>query len=363
MKTPAPQRAAGRKKLAAAGQALSDGTAPIPDLAYLRKAIRAKGRVDPAKWPALKALIVKRARELKATNAPGVKGTWAFQAANDTAAVELTGPGGWSHGWIKTGTPEADHHVAEAKKADSEGRHADAINHLGAAISHTTDKSAAFHLSELKKEMAAKAMGVPYKAKPLPKRLHKMANDKEAVDLAVTARAMMPVRGGGDVQLARAGGKITATHKGSGRKIGTIAPSGKGWAGTHADGTATGGSGSQQGALTGLVAYHNARARRSPAQQDGTGDAAGAKAYAGGGDAVDLAGSLPVTTPASSSMDGPRVTSMGAGKPEADVSTAGLSPYGLAVYKKFIAKKMKPAVALAFAKRADAMHDKAAKAA
>jgi hypothetical protein len=267
VKTPAPQRAAGRKKLAAAGMALSDGTAPIPDVAYLRKAIRAKGRVDPAKWPALKKLIVKRARELKATNAPGVKGTWAFQAAND----------------------------------------------------------------------------------------------KEAVDLAVTARAMMPVRGGGDVQLARAGGKITAVHKGSGRKIGTIAPSGKGWAGTHADGTATGGSGSQQGALTGLIGYHNARARRSPAQQDSTADAGGAKAYAGDAGAVDLAGALPVTTPASSSMDGPRVTSTGAGKPAAaDVSTAGLSPYGLAVYKKFIAKKMKPAVALAFAKRADAMHAKAA---
>jgi hypothetical protein len=270
MKTPAPERAAGRKKLAAKGQALPGGTAPVPDLAYLRKAIRAKGRVDPAKWPALKKLIVKRAKQLKATNAPGVKGTWPFQGANTT----------------------------------------------------------------------------------------------EAVDLAVMPRAMMPVRGGGDVQLARDGGKITATHKGSGRKIGVLAPAGKGWAGTHADGTPTGGSGSQQGALTGLIAYHNARARRQPAQQDTA--AAGAKTYANSSAAVDLAGSLPYTSNASST-DGPRVTTMGGGgagkqvKPAAAASPAGLSPYAAALYKKFIAKKMKPAVALAFARRADAMHAKAAK--
>jgi hypothetical protein len=89
VKTPAPQRAAGRRKLAAEGQALAGGTAPIPDLAYLKKAIRAKGRVDPAKWPALKALIVRRAKQLKATDAPGVKGTWAFQGAGDGEAIEM----------------------------------------------------------------------------------------------------------------------------------------------------------------------------------------------------------------------------------------------------------------------------------
>ncbi len=90
MKTPAPQRAAGRKALAAKGQALADGSEPVPDVAYLKKAIRSVGRLDPSKRPALAALIRKRARELKATNAPGVKGTWAFQGAgDDTEAVEL----------------------------------------------------------------------------------------------------------------------------------------------------------------------------------------------------------------------------------------------------------------------------------
>jgi hypothetical protein len=426
VKTPAPQRAAGRKKLAAAGQALSDGTAPIPNVAYLKKAIRAKGRVDPSKWPALKALIVKRARQLKATNAPGVKGTWAFQAANDGDAIELVGPKGYEHGWIKVGGG-ADKHIALAKKADAEGRHADAINHLGAAINATTDKSAAFHLTELKKEMAARAMGVPYKAKPRPKRLHAPAgdaekaksdfdwpksgpgtwtarsnaytitrgadgyvvrdgsgrqiatkktlkaaqasvqthaNDSEAIDLA-TPRRMPVVRGAADVQLSRTGpGAITAQHKSSGMKIGTITPQGKGYAGKHADGTATGASGGQQGALAGLIAYHNAQAAKAKAGMA----AGGAKTYtAGETDAVDLAGALPYTSNASA-MDGPRVTSMGAGKPAKTAAPAsgapsGLSAYGQGVYRKLLAKGMKPAVAAMFAKRADAMHDKTAKAA
>jgi hypothetical protein len=147
VKTPPVQRAAARKRLAAKGHALKDGTAPVPDLAYLRKAIRAKGRVDPAKWPALKRLIIKRARQLKATNAPGVKGTWPFQAANDS----------------------------------------------------------------------------------------------EAISLATTTRRMPVVHGPADVQLSRtAPGMITAQHKTSGMKIGVITPSGKGYAGKHADGTPTG---------------------------------------------------------------------------------------------------------------------------
>jgi hypothetical protein len=361
VKTPAPQRAAGRKKLAAQGQALGDGSFPIPTVDYLKKAIRSVGRAPASKRPALKALIVKRAKQLNATNAPGVKGTWAFQGANDGAAIELAYR--YKHGWIKLGGA-ADEHIAKAKQADAEGRHADAINHLGAAISHTTDKSAAFHLTELKKEMAARAMGVPYKAKPLPKRLHAMANDSEAIDLA-TPRRMPMVRGAADVQLSRTGpGTITAQHKSSGMKIGTITPQGKGYAGAHADGTATGASGGQQGALAGLIAYHNQMAAKAKA---GTA-AGGAKAYtAGETDAVDLAGALPYTSNASAT-DGPRVTSMGAGKATkaaapASGAPSGLSAYGQGVYRKLLAKGMKPAVAAMFAKRADAMHDKTAKAA
>lgn len=269
MKTPAPQRAAGRKKLAAAKQALPDDSFPIPNLDYLKRAIKSVGRAPASKRPALKALIRKRATELKATNAPGVKGTWPFQAANDS----------------------------------------------------------------------------------------------EAIDLATTTTRRMPVvRGAADVQLSRTGpGTITAMHKSSGMKIGTITPQGKGYAGTHADGKDTGASGGQQGALAGLIAYHNAQAAKAKAGAA----AGGAKTYtAGERNAVDLAGALPVSTPAASSMDGPRITSMGAGKPAKPAAKTetppGLSPYGAQVYAKLIAKGMKPAVALAMAKRADEMHAKAA---
>lgn len=88
MKTPAPQRAAGRKKLAKAHDALADGSFPIPDVPYLKKAIRAVGRAPASKRPALKALIRRRARELGALNEPGVKGTWAF-ANDDGQAIEM----------------------------------------------------------------------------------------------------------------------------------------------------------------------------------------------------------------------------------------------------------------------------------
>jgi hypothetical protein len=75
VKTPAPERAAGRRKLAKAGKALPDDSYPIPNRSYLKKAIQAVGRAAPGKRPALGRLIRKRARELGAWST--VKGSWA----------------------------------------------------------------------------------------------------------------------------------------------------------------------------------------------------------------------------------------------------------------------------------------------
>lgn len=75
VKTPAPERAAGRRKLAASGKALPGGSFPIPNRAYLKKAIQAVGRAAPGKRPALGRLIRKRARALGAWST--VKGSWA----------------------------------------------------------------------------------------------------------------------------------------------------------------------------------------------------------------------------------------------------------------------------------------------
>ena len=184
------------------------------------------------------------------------------------------------------------------------------------------------------------------------------ANDIGALEMATaTARRIPVVKGAADIQLSRSGpGTITAMHKSSGRKIGTITPKGRGYTGTHADGKPTGASGGQQGALAGLIAYHNGLARNPAAES--------AASLANGARALDLAGALPASTPANSSSDGPRVTTMGgsgSGKTAAPAgSPSGLSPYAAGIYKKLLAKGMKPAVALAMAKRASAMHAKAA---
>lgn len=210
----------------------------------------------------MKALIRKRAKELKATNAPGVKGTWPFQAANDT----------------------------------------------------------------------------------------------EAVELATMTRRMPQVRGAADVQMSRTGpGAISVRHKSTGMKVGAVTATGNGWQGVHADGTKTPASGSQQGALAGLIAYHNRKAAGFPPANQG-----GTASYANGEQrSVDLAGTLPHSTPAVTSGDGPRVTTMG-GAGKAKTGASPLDDETQKVYKKLITKGLKPAQAMAMAKRAAAMHAKAA---
>ena len=80
--------------------------------------------------------------------------------------------------------------------------------------------------------------------------------------------------------------------------------------------------------------------------------------------AVDLSGALPVS--ANSSMDGPRVTTMGSGKKAASKPAMALnakvqlSPEAKTVFAKLVKKGMSPKAALAFAKRAAAMHAKKA---
>lgn len=101
VKTPAPQRAAGRRKLAEAKKALPDGSFPIPNVDYLGRAIKAVGRAAPGKRPALARLIRKRARELGAAGMAKLKGSWAdnTQSKKDMANA-LFGSlieGGYTH--------------------------------------------------------------------------------------------------------------------------------------------------------------------------------------------------------------------------------------------------------------------------
>jgi hypothetical protein len=79
MKTPVAERQASRKKLTRQGHALKDGSYPIPNVSYLKKAIKAKGRTKPEKWPALKKLIRKEGKRLGAMNI--VNKSWAGTGA------------------------------------------------------------------------------------------------------------------------------------------------------------------------------------------------------------------------------------------------------------------------------------------
>lgn len=400
MRTPAPETAAGRRGLAAKDQALPDGTDPIPNLDYLKKAIRSKGRVDPSKWPALAALIRKRARELGALNAAGVKGTWAFEGSNGyDPALELVGPKGYEHGWIKVGpggeSPKVGDHLKAAARAINEGRHADAVNHLTAAHNAAHGKDAKEKIAAARGKVAGevmsgrrtakakapavrsagpdlstpegrrravenadtsipagralvrKAMREAEKSAPVT-RLHMTADETTTtVELAMT-RMIPKIQGVADVQAARTGpGKITVMHKATGMKVGTVTKTATGWAGQHASGTSTTPAGSMGGAMAGLVAWHNAHRAGQPLQATGSGP----QSYASDAPAVELA--LPITTPAVTSGDGPRVTKM-AGSP-----AAGQDPEVQKIYKKLMARGMKPAAAMAMAKRAAAMHVRA----
>lgn len=99
--TPAPQRAAGRRKLAKAKKALPDGSFPIPNVDYLGRAIRAVGRAAPGKRPALARLIRKRARELGSAGMAKLKGSWVDNTqsakAMSNALYGTLREGGYSH--------------------------------------------------------------------------------------------------------------------------------------------------------------------------------------------------------------------------------------------------------------------------
>lgn len=71
----------GRKKMAESGTARPDGSFPIPNVAYLKKAISAFGRaVAAGKGGAVKAWIIQRAKALKATNL--LPSDWSVQEAD-----------------------------------------------------------------------------------------------------------------------------------------------------------------------------------------------------------------------------------------------------------------------------------------
>jgi hypothetical protein len=355
--TPAPERAAGRRKLAAEDKALPDGTDPIPDLDYLKRAIRSVGRLDPSKRPALKALIRKRARELGALNAPGVKGTWAFQAANDGDALELAGPEGYEHGWRFVGVPGSRglHPGMQVKAHHSVYGDVQATVtkvHKNGNVVATVHHSKLFGTRELT-GIALHKKSVTHIRGPVAPPGVAAANDGDAVELAMLA-VTPKVRGAADVTMERtAPGRVTVMHKPTGMKVGTLTKGVAGWTAAHSTGRAADPAPTMAASLSGLIGLHNRIAKSVPSMAP-----AGAKSMANGEQlALDLAGALPYTSAATSS-DGPRVTKMATAKTAGKSAPAAssVSAEVRKVYAKLIRRGMKPAQAMALAKRAAAMH-------
>jgi hypothetical protein len=108
VKTPAPERAAGRASLARRKLALPDGSFPVPNGRYWDKARQSVGRVaDPAKRAAVAKLLRRTAPKFGKTAA--LKQSWAASSSHanhPVQIIDLVGPKGYVHGWIKVGGAE-----------------------------------------------------------------------------------------------------------------------------------------------------------------------------------------------------------------------------------------------------------------
>lgn len=372
MKTPPVQRAAGRRKLAAKGQALPGGTDPIPNLDYLRRAIRSIGRVDPAKRPAVKALIIRRAKALKAASAPGVKGTWPFQAAHDTEGIELatmtrrmpkirgaadvqmsrTAPGVITVAHKSTGMKVG---TITAAGRGYEGTHASGAKTPASG----SQQGALAGLIAVHNRMAA-GPGLPPAQRDGTASY--AAGGQESVELAGPggwSHGWIHDGVTGDMSHADKADKMSgnAFRRGDGSQ--DALQGHRDAAKAHRAAARMSGTASGHAYHTAMAGLHAKVASMKMENRDAE-DKATSLSVPAGGQSVDLAGSLPVTTPASSSTDGPRITTMGGAKASPVMAKAGLSPYAQQIYKKLVAKGIKPDAALAMAKRAAVMHAKAA---
>jgi hypothetical protein len=153
---PPHETAEGRRKLAAKGQTAYGTSYPVPNVAYLKKALQAVGRVAPGKRAKLGAFLRKRARELGAWSV--IKGSWAdntggaktmAQALHEALElsradgtlwelhhrVDLAGPKGYVHGWKYVGGPGLPKTLeSHARKVESS--HPRAAKYLRSAAGH-----------------------------------------------------------------------------------------------------------------------------------------------------------------------------------------------------------------------------------
>ena len=261
IKTPKPQRAAGRRALAGRNLALPDGSFPVPTPAYWDKARDAIGRVaDPAKRAAVAKLLRRTAPRFGKTAA--LKNSWAA-------------PG-------------------------------------GSAQTHSNPMELAMPTTQ-------------------------------------------PIRTPSDLLIARGeGGVAIIRHRMGGDEIGQIRRDGRGWR-ASIGGKDLEPRNHQRTALADVIGTHN-RGAATPEHRPATSAGSALQPPAQQTPLMAQFGIPAVralATPSTSTDDGPRVTS-GSSDPD-DGKSSGLTPKGMAIKKKLLAKGWPDARADQFARRAQNM--------
>lgn len=399
VKTPAPQRAAGRRSLAKRNLALPDGSFPVPNADYWDKARQAIGRVkDPAKRAAVARLLRRTAPRFG--KAAELKNSWAAPGgqshANDQLAIELVGPKGYDHGWRYVGGPglpktpggrgvRAGAHRPRLPKSTLGGykttragrlKMGDRIaygskgsleEHKVIAVSHhrtaTGQVRTRIHLqrpdgsthytnvganSPVQRRMTGSTF-VHTRGSRGP--LLQSSNDQPALEFAMTT---MPIRDPSDLVIVRGEGGHSAIirHRAGGDEIGQIRREGRTWR-ASVGGKDLSPRTHQRSALADVIGTHN---RSALTPQHRSASAAG-EPLQPAPQQTDLMRTYGIpavralATPTTGTSDGPRMTGQDTDN-DNDSGSNGLSAKGQQIYRKLKAKGFPDARALAFAKRA-----------
>lgn len=416
--TPAPERAAGRRILAAKGLALADGSFPVPDAAHWDKAREAIGRVaDPAKRAQVAALLRKTAPRFGRTQALGE--SWAAPGGNgssDQANPDL--------GIYLADGPEPYHRDADenvqcpacGKYNDADARYCDQCGSKLPA-SAFADLSNPLTFSETLKDDQGQTLTCPecdysgpasrfgangagLQAKPGVLRTpagntaqaragapltvrggsaRTLSNTGTATELAgPPAGRRHPVSSPLDVLVTRGDNGAVIRHRQGGGEIAQIRRNGDGTWNAVMGGKNLPPHTHQRAALMEAVGTWN-KSLSAPRPQASPLMPSPVQTPLMQQYGIPAVKSAAFANPATSSASGPRVTmAAGSGKydPDGDGDNdatvagdtdkdgpGGLSPRGQAIYKKLTAKGFPPARALAFARNAEKRMNAAGKAA
>lgn len=414
VKTPAPERAAGRRALASKGLALPDGSFPVKNASYWDKARKAIGRVkSPAKRAAVAKLLRKTAPRFGKTAA--LKQSWAAPGgsshSNIGTAIELVGPKGYVHGWIYEGAPgrkgEIIDHLPTADKMTKtqlqqhlNSHHAGTPIPAGArrvgprnpskaqllamheahhgvnrpkgslfampfAHTHGAERVAAAKKAGLygsagvrtlgeqageRRVAAAKRAGL-YGASGV--RTIQSSNLSPALEFAMPTH--QPIRDPAELLIVRGGDGRSAIirHRAGGDEIGTIRKDGTGWR-ASVRGKDLQLRNHQRTALADVIGTHN---RGALTPQHRPADSAGAALQPPPQQTPLMASyGIPAVrsfaTPTTSASSGPRMTSQSDSDSDDSSSGGGLNAKGQQIYKKLKARGFPDARAMAFARRA-----------